>query len=118
MPAKDYRLQYKTNVTDTTWTEVAEHHRHRRHNHDDQQCWRGGADFSGFARCLEQGNGIKPRGGNTGHVRRIQNGTQINAIEYFEKGALLKCKDKVAVRDQKGNTPSASWSDSPRIWPH
>src|SRR5688572_22876238 len=27
---------------------------------------------------------------------------QINAIEYFEKGALLKCKDKVAVRDQKG----------------
>lgn len=27
---------------------------------------------------------------------------QINAIEYFEKGALLNCKDKVAVRDQKG----------------
>lgn len=27
---------------------------------------------------------------------------QINAIEYFEKGALLKCKDKVAVRDPKG----------------
>jgi D-alanine--poly(phosphoribitol) ligase subunit 1 len=27
---------------------------------------------------------------------------QINVIEYFEKGALLKCKDKVAVKDQSG----------------
>ncbi len=27
---------------------------------------------------------------------------QINVIEYFEKGALLKCRDKVAVRDQSG----------------
>ncbi len=27
---------------------------------------------------------------------------QINAIEYFEKGSLLKCKDKVAVIDQTG----------------
>jgi amino acid adenylation domain-containing protein len=26
---------------------------------------------------------------------------QINAVDYFEKGALLKCKDKVAVVDQK-----------------
>src|SRR5690242_2637356 len=25
---------------------------------------------------------------------------QINAIDYFEKGALLKCKDKVAVIEQ------------------
>src|SRR5258705_12834902 len=25
---------------------------------------------------------------------------QINAIDYFEKGALLKCRDKVAVKDQ------------------
>jgi hypothetical protein len=27
---------------------------------------------------------------------------QINAIEYFERGALLKCRDKVAVRDAAG----------------
>jgi amino acid adenylation domain-containing protein len=27
---------------------------------------------------------------------------QINVIEYFEKGALLKCKGKVAVKDQTG----------------
>ena len=27
---------------------------------------------------------------------------QINVVEYFEKGALLKCKDKVAVKDQSG----------------
>ena len=27
---------------------------------------------------------------------------QINAIEYFEKGALLKCREKIAVRDQAG----------------
>src|SRR5262245_50109931 len=27
---------------------------------------------------------------------------QINVIEYFEKGALLKCKDKVAIKDQSG----------------
>src|SRR2546423_6688460 len=25
---------------------------------------------------------------------------QINAVEYFEKGALLKCGDKLAVKDQ------------------
>ena len=24
---------------------------------------------------------------------------QINVIDYFEKGALLKCRDKVAVRE-------------------
>ena len=28
---------------------------------------------------------------------------QINAIEYFEKGALIKCKDKVTVIDQGGS---------------
>lgn len=27
---------------------------------------------------------------------------QINVIDYFEKGALLKCRNKVAVRDQTG----------------
>jgi len=27
---------------------------------------------------------------------------QINVIEYFEKGALLKCKEKVAVKDPSG----------------
>ncbi|MGH9646268.1 MAG: hypothetical protein ACRD4E_05560 [Bryobacteraceae bacterium] len=27
---------------------------------------------------------------------------QINAIDYFEKGALLKCRDKVAVKDTTG----------------
>ncbi|HVU07783.1 MAG TPA: amino acid adenylation domain-containing protein [Verrucomicrobiae bacterium] len=27
---------------------------------------------------------------------------QINVIEYFERGALLKCKNKVAVKDQTG----------------
>jgi D-alanine--poly(phosphoribitol) ligase subunit 1 len=27
---------------------------------------------------------------------------QINVIEYLEKGALLQCKDKVAVKDQSG----------------
>ncbi len=25
---------------------------------------------------------------------------QINVIDYFEKGALLKCRDKVAVKEQ------------------
>ena len=25
---------------------------------------------------------------------------QINVIEYFEKGPLLKCRDKLAVRDR------------------
>ena len=25
---------------------------------------------------------------------------QINVIDYFEKGALLKCRGKVAVREQ------------------
>ena len=28
---------------------------------------------------------------------------QINAIEYFEKGALLKCRDKLAIRDATGD---------------
>ena len=27
---------------------------------------------------------------------------QINVIDYFEKGALLKCRDKVAVKEQNG----------------
>ncbi|MGO9008542.1 MAG: amino acid adenylation domain-containing protein [Bryobacteraceae bacterium] len=27
---------------------------------------------------------------------------QINVLEYFEKGALLKCRDKVAVKEQTG----------------
>jgi len=27
---------------------------------------------------------------------------QINAIDYFEKGALLKCREKIAVRDGSG----------------
>src|SRR5271170_1590250 len=27
---------------------------------------------------------------------------QINVIEYFEKGTLLKCKEKVAIKDQSG----------------
>ena len=25
---------------------------------------------------------------------------QINVIDYFEQGALLKCRDKLAVKDQ------------------
>ena len=27
---------------------------------------------------------------------------QVNVIDYFEKGALLKCRDKVAVKDPTG----------------
>src|SRR5215471_7755625 len=27
---------------------------------------------------------------------------QINVIDYFEQGALLKCRDKLAVKDQTG----------------
>src|SRR3989442_8897621 len=27
---------------------------------------------------------------------------QINVIDYFEKGALLKCRDKLAVKDYTG----------------
>src|SRR5271163_4263107 len=36
-------------------------------------------------------------------ISLLRNSTmQINVIEYFEKGTLLKCKEKVAVKDQNG----------------
>ena len=40
---------------------------------------------------------------------------QIHVLEYFEKGALRKCPDKVAVKEAEGELTLSKSSDLRRI---